>query len=81
MAKKVGSNKSFRNQTKTRAMAGPLKYKWKPNKFQKNGKSGGGTRDVVDCDDVNSIDNLVTYVYEVLPDGNQSSYVECDYVD
>ena len=82
MAKRVSSNKAFRKQAKTRAMAGPIKYKWKPTPFQKGDKVGRGKRtDIPDCDDANSIDNVVTYVYEILPDGNHSSYVECDYVE
>jgi hypothetical protein len=81
MAKHVTSNKAFRNQKKTRAMAGSIKYSWKPNPFQKGDKVDIQKEGFVDCDNLNSIDNLVTYVYEVLPDGNHSSYVECDYVD
>ena len=80
---KVTSNKSFRNQKKVRQMAGPIKYAWKPENFKKDSKVVG-KRDTIhrpDCDDANSIDNLVTYVYELSPDGNHSSYVECDYVD
>ena len=32
---KIASNKPGRNQNNTRAMAGPVKYKWKPLPFQK----------------------------------------------
>lgn len=80
---KVSSNKSFRNQKKVRQMAGPVKYAWTPENFRKRGRVEAERNQIYfpDCDDENSIDNLVTYVFDVLPDGNHSSYVECDYVD
>jgi hypothetical protein len=74
------SNKPARSQKNYRSMAGNLKYSWKPFPFNKRGGVKPGVR-VPDCDNTNSIDNVVTYVYEILPDGNHSSYVECDYVD
>lgn len=80
MAKTV-SNRSFGNQKKkVRAMAGSIKYKWSPTP---NGgkRDPGGRKSVPFCDNTTGIDNIVTYVYDVLPDGNHSMYVECDYVD
>jgi hypothetical protein len=80
---KPASNKAFRSQKNVRAMAGPVKYAWLPESFKKRGRVDSQRNKAYfpDCDDDNSIDNLVTYVYEILPDGNHSSYVECDYVD
>ena len=79
---KIASNKPGRNQNNTRAMAGPVKYKWKPLSFQKVKKPKSPDR-VETCSDtiIFDIDNVVTYVYEILSDGNHSAYVDCDYVD
>lgn len=37
------------------------------------------TKDYILCG--NDFDNVVQYVYENLPNGNHSAYVDCDYVD
>jgi len=77
---KPSSNKAFRNQKNTRAMAGPIKYSWKPVPSTKRSKPTDRAR-VPFCDNLTGIDNVVTYVFDILPDGNHSMYVECDYVD
>ncbi|NIP31196.1 MAG: hypothetical protein GTN59_11760 [Candidatus Dadabacteria bacterium] len=59
-------------------MAGPIKYSWNPSPTDKRPKPKPG---VPFCDNRSGIDNVVTYVFDILPDGNHSMYVECDYVD
>lgn len=76
---KVSSNKAFRNQKNVRAMAGSIKYSWKPTPSDKRKRPTN--KQVPFCDNLTGIDNVVTYVYDILPDGNHSMYVECDYVD
>ncbi len=69
------SNNPFPNQPNVRKGAGPVYYSWKPQPFQKNQKTGKPT---VTCN--GRVDNDVTYVYNVLPNGDHSPYVFCDYV-
>lgn len=71
------TTKAFKNQRNVRSMAGSVKYNWKPSKSDKRKTP---TKGPLGCDNRSGIDNLVTYVYNILPDGNHSSYVECDYV-
>lgn len=68
-------NKPFPNQPNVRKGAGPMNYKWEATPFQKTGEKHRG---LIGCNGY--IDNLVTYVYNVLPDGNHLAYVDCDYV-
>jgi len=71
----ITQNKPFPNQPNVRRGAGPVNYKWNALPFQKNGDT---PKQKVKCN--NYIDNDVTYVYDVLPDGNHLAYVFCDYV-
>lgn len=90
MAKRHSSNKSFRKSKYVRKGGGPLHYKWQPKAFEKtkNGKKRyerieetreNSRNPITGCN--GPIDNDVTYVYEILGDGNHEAYVECDYVD
>lgn len=59
--------------------AGPVYYSWSPSPSNFTGKGGDGTANLnIKCDNI--IDNVVTYVYDVLPNGNHLAYVFCDYV-
>lgn len=82
MAERITSNTPGRNQNNVRSMAGSVKYKWKPLPFQKV-KKPRSPEILENCSDtiIFDIDNIVTYVYEILPDGNHSAYVDCDYVE
>lgn len=67
----------FQGQPNVRRGAGPENYKWKPLPFEKRGKTEP-KKNIV-CNNV--IDNVVTYVYDILPNGNHLAYVFCDYVE
>ncbi|NIQ15673.1 MAG: hypothetical protein GTO02_15120 [Candidatus Dadabacteria bacterium] len=71
----VSSNKAFRKQANIRRGAGPIHNKFINQPFNKRKDKQAGR---VGCDGV--IDNNVTYVYNILPDGNHLAYVDCDYV-
>lgn len=78
---KISSQSPFKGQPNVRRGAGPLNYKWQATPFQKTGRGRGLEQQIptnVKCDNV--IDNITTYVYDVLPDGNHLAYVYCDYV-
>jgi hypothetical protein len=77
MANKISSQSPFKGQPNVRRGAGPLNYKWNATPFQKNSRVQQKQTNVK-CDNV--IDNITTYVYDVLPDGNHLAYVYCDYV-
>lgn len=72
----VASQSPFKGQPNVRRGSGPVYYKWKPLPFQKTGRVAH--KQSVKCDNV--IDNVVTYVYDIAPDGNHLAYVYCDYV-
>ena len=72
----MATNKSFCNTPNVRKGAGSIFYSWCPQPFQK----GGQVRPQQNITCNNKIDNNVTYVYNVLPDGNHLEYVFCDYV-
>lgn len=75
-ASNISQNNPFKGQPNVRRGAGPMNYKWEAPPFQKRGRTN--PTPTVKCDNV--IDNVVTYVYDVLPDGNHLAYVYCDYV-
>lgn len=75
--KNISQNNPFQGQPNVRRGAGPMNYKWKPLPFQKT--SNLTPKSNVICNNV--IDNVTTYVYDVLPDGNHLAYVYCDYVE
>jgi len=77
---KIVQNKPFCNSNKrsclnVRKGAGPISYSWSPQPFQRGSQVRPQN---ITCN--NKIDNNVTYVYNVLPDGNHLEYVFCDYV-
>jgi hypothetical protein len=72
----ITQNKPFSNRENVRRGSGPLYYKWKEPPF---GKSNVVEKTNIKCN--NFIDNVVTYVYNELPDGNHLAYVFCDYVE
>ena len=80
---KITQPDPFECAPKVRRGAGPLYYKWCPTPGQKgsNVRTGNTNGDglVQGCN--NKIDNVVTYVYNILPDGNHLAYVFCDYVE
>jgi hypothetical protein len=63
------------NKPNVRRGSGPVYYSWKPLPFQ---KSGNVNQKTIKCD--NKIDNVVTYVYNILPNNDHLAYVFCDYV-
>lgn len=73
----ISQSNPFQGKPNVRRGAGPQNYKWKALPFQKNGNLTPKSNIV--CNNV--IDNVVTYVYNVLPDGNHLAYVYCDYVE
>lgn len=75
--RRVTQNNPFKGQPNVRRGAGPEVYKWSPTPFQKTNEINKKAQ--IGCN--NYIDNIVTYVYDVLPDGNHLSYVFCDYVE
>lgn len=75
--RQISQNKPFKNQPNVRRGAGPQTYKWSPVPFQKANELK--KKENVVCN--NYIDNVVTYVYDILPDGNHLAYVFCDYVE
>jgi len=79
----ISQNKPFNNQPNIRKGAGPLNYKWSALPFEKKGRGRGGENNTVQPSNVkcdNIIDNVTTYVYNVLPNGDHLAYVYCDYV-
>jgi hypothetical protein len=64
------------NKPNVRRGSGPVYYSWSPLPFQKGGNNK--VQKSVKCD--NQIDNVVTYVYQQLPNGDHLAYVYCDYV-
>jgi hypothetical protein len=74
---RITQNKPFPNQPNIRRGAGPVNYTWNALPFQKGGVITA-TKHGITCN--NTIDNVVTYVYDILPDGNHLAYVYCDYV-
>ena len=75
--RQISQNRPFSNQPNVRRGAGPQNYKWNPLPFQKVNELK--KKENVVCN--NYIDNVVTYVYDILPDGNHLAYVFCDYVE
>jgi hypothetical protein len=74
--KVVVQNKPFGDAPNVRKGAGPISYSWRPQPFQR----GSQVRPQQNITCNNKIDNNVTYVYNVLPNGNHLEYVFCDYV-
>lgn len=74
----ISQNNPFQGQPNVRRGDGPQNYKWKPLPFEKTSKFIPKRQGTVTCDNV--IDNVTTYVYDVMPDGNHLAYVYCDYV-
>jgi len=74
---RISQNKPFNCAPNYRRSAGPISYSWCPTEFEKKG-GRSNNRSRITCQD--QIDNIVTYVYNILPDGNHSAYVTCDYV-
>ena len=83
--KNISQNKPFQGQPLVRRGAGPQTYKWKPLPFEKRSsitpKSKVNCQNIIEGNQVILIDNVTTYVYDILPDGNHSAYVYCDYVE
>lgn len=73
--KGVVSTSPFSNRPNVRSGAGPVYYSWSPSANSPNQKN---IQQTVTCN--NKIDNVTTYVYEELPNGDHLSYVFCDYV-
>jgi len=71
----MATENPFKNQPNVRRGSGPVYYTWKPQQFQKQNNI---QQRVIGCD--NRIDNIVTYVYKELPNGDHLAYVFCDYV-
>jgi hypothetical protein len=84
MAKRFSSTRSKRSGKNLRKGGGPLHYSWKPLPMEKN-KNGKDGYDRLQSNSLQGcngpIDNIVTYVFEILPDGNHEAYVDCDYVE
>jgi hypothetical protein len=74
-SKGVVSTTPFSNQRNVRSGSGPVYYSWEPSVSSPNQKN---LSKKITCD--NKIDNITTYVYEELSNGNHLSYVLCDYV-
>jgi len=71
----ISSNNPFSNQPNVRRGSGPVYYKWKAPPFEKSGQK---IKQEIVCN--GKVDNVVTYVYNELPNGDHSTYVFCDYV-
>ena len=83
---RVSSNGSVRgrNNKQLRKGSGPIHYSWKPLPFEKNNNGQDRYLKLQNQQDKGcsgEIDNLVTYVYEVLPSADHLAYVDCDYVE
>jgi hypothetical protein len=82
MGKEFSPN--YKSNKQPRKGVGSLVYKWIP---PVNSKTKNGSNQTKKIQDSNfgcsgNIDNNVTYVYDIiLPSGDHSAYVDCDYVD
>ena len=76
----ISQNKPFNGQPNVRRGAGPVSYQWSALPFSKSGTKDSALQSRLQPTCNNVIDNIVTYVYNILPDGNHSAYVNCDYV-
>lgn len=78
----ISSRSPFKDRANIRRTAGTDVYQWKTNDLQKR-KQGSDNQDRgrIGCNNATGIDNNVTYVFEILPNGDHLAYVDCDYVD
>jgi hypothetical protein len=72
---RISQNKPFPNSKNVRRGAGPMSYQWSPTPFQKKSETQKG---LIGCNGY--IDNITTYVYNILNNGDHLAYVNCDYV-
>ena len=76
----ISQNKPFKGLPNVRRGAGPVYYQWTAQPFNKSGSKDSALQSGLPPTCNNIIDNIVTYVYDILPDSNHSAYVYCDYV-